>query len=691
MNRPVSRLDFHLRLTLISVLGMGYLVLFAAEIYPLEYIPPVIAALLFGYMRFYHPEPPILPYRIWTIISLLVVACPIILSFTGHLFFLDALNIIFLVFPIIKLYTGKTERDYLQVFALAFGQIIYGTIVNSELSFGFALVAYLAATIWGLILISFRNAVNENRHQPGLLEKTEKAVFRRRYIFFVGMLGPISIFLTFLFFFIVPRHGSAIMNLSFGIAKRFSGFSDKVDIGEVGEIMLDESVAMRVTVDGAAPRRPIYWRGAVLDTFNGMTWSAFPLKPMKVHPSLYKSYFIMSQWPQKQLTHQTVFLDGIEANYLLHADFIANALVKSSELYLHANSAVTFPGRLRFIRRYEVWSYPQSSIKINDFILKRFLQLPVGLDPRIPELAKNLTKDIKDPFEKGRVLEEHLKDNYTYSLNAGLIPSSDPLPHFLFERKAGHCEYYATSMTIMLRTLGIPARLVTGYQEGEYNEIENYFIVRQSNAHAWVEANIGGRWLRFDPTPAASWQTYAVDIWSNIKHFADSMTFRWQRYVIAFTVRDQVKVLVNFDRRLNRISGKKLKEWIKTHKYAPTFLLLALLTVFLFLKGSRFILTLKKPAGDDAWRFEVSKHFWKLAKRLAKAGITRQASQTPSELISLAGDRYPYAKSPLRDWLKLYEPLRYARDEPSRNEFELLSKLEVAIAKALSRKEKIDA
>ena len=125
------------------------------------------------------------------------------------------------------------------------------------------------------------------------------------------------------------------------------------------------------------------------------------------------------------------------------------------------------------------------------------------LDTRIPTLAQSITAKAANPYDKANVIENYLRTRYSYTLELTGKPGADPLAQFLFVTNAGHCEYFASAMAIMLRTLGIPSREVNGFLPGEYNDLAGDYIVRASDAHSWVEAYFpGSGWITFDPTPA---------------------------------------------------------------------------------------------------------------------------------------------------------------------------------------------
>ena len=159
--------------------------------------------------------------------------------------------------------------------------------------------------------------------------------------------------------------------------------------------------------------------------------------------------------------------------------------------------------------RYEISSFlPREPLRRRsspDVVLRdaermRYLQLP-PLDPRIPELAHAVAGNGGEA-DRAALLEKHLRTQYAYTLDLPTAEPADPLADFLFSRRKGHCEYFASAMTVMLRTSGIPARLVNGFQSGTFNPMSGLYVIRGSDAHSWVEAFLPGTgWTVFDPTP----------------------------------------------------------------------------------------------------------------------------------------------------------------------------------------------
>jgi hypothetical protein len=198
------------------------------------------------------------------------------------------------------------------------------------------------------------------------------------------------------------------------------------------------------------------------------------------------------------------------------------------------------------------------------------LQLP-RLDPRIPLLAQSMTVGASTDLARARAIENHLRSDYGYTLRLPDRTVADPLAYFLFTRKKGYCEYFASAMAVMLRTLGIPARMATGFQSGEYNPLSDLWLVRASDAHSWVEAWIPGfGWTTFDPTPPDPSQN-GPTLFSKMGLYVDAAETFWQKWVVGYdpsrqgTLADRVLSIRWLDGLSVTASGwdVRAKAWLK--------------------------------------------------------------------------------------------------------------------------------
>jgi transglutaminase-like putative cysteine protease len=175
-----------------------------------------------------------------------------------------------------------------------------------------------------------------------------------------------------------------------------------------------------------------------------------------------------------------------------------------------------------------------------------YLQLP-PLDPKIPLLAYEVTAGVRRDEDRAKAIETHLRTRYGYTLELLDEPVDDPLAHFLFVRRKGHCEYFASSMTVMLRMLGIPSRVVTGFQSGTFNPMTGWYIIRASDAHSWVEAYLPKRgWTTFDPTPSGETLAYS-SLLARLALYSDAAETFWEEWVLNYNLERQLNLATHVE------------------------------------------------------------------------------------------------------------------------------------------------
>ncbi len=161
-----------------------------------------------------------------------------------------------------------------------------------------------------------------------------------------------------------------------------------------------------------------------------------------------------------------------------------------------------------------------------------YLRLP-PVDPRVLHLAAQITSSATNDFDKAAAIENYLRPASATPCSCRARTVKDPIANFLFERKQGHCEYFASSMAVMLRTLGIPSRVVNGFRTDEFNDLTGNYVVRAKDAHAWVEAYFPGYgWQTFDPTPAGNGGT--PQGWNRLALYVDAMASFWRDWVVSY-------------------------------------------------------------------------------------------------------------------------------------------------------------
>jgi transglutaminase-like putative cysteine protease len=392
----------------------------------------------------------------------------------------------------------------------------------------------------------------------------------------------------------------------------------------------------------------VRWRGATLSRFDGRRWDNPPPEQETLEPVEHgvaianKSYYKASTRPGHKLQYtvqfsdvasDTLFIAGTPGTISINVPFVR--FVWSSGSYRipppPRGEKVTY-GVYSFLEdeTAPIQSTPEP-LSPRDRI--QLLQLPAGLDPRIPRLSRQVTTGGLTEIEKARQIETHLRTNYGYTLQ--LLPKAvpDPIANFLFDRKRGHCEYFASAMAIMLRTVGVPSRVVTGFQSGVYNPLTKQQIVRASDAHSWVEAWIAGRgWTTFDPTPpdpAAS----GASVMARLSLFFDAAQEFWQDWVVSYDLDRQIVLASNMDvaaRRFRFRSFDPLRAWL-----AETFVrLMRYASALAIAAGAGVILVLFGPSIAAWWKARQR------VKRLVRGeGVASDATLLYERMLALLARR----------------------------------------------------
>jgi hypothetical protein len=305
-----------------------------------------------------------------------------------------------------------------------------------------------------------------------------------------------------------------------------------------------------------------------------------------------------------------------------------------------------------------------------------YLQLP-NLDPRVAELARQVTAASTNEYDRAVSVERYLQTNFAYTLDLGNRIPADPIPYFLFERKRGHCEYFASSMAVMLRTLGIPSRIVNGFRGGEFNDLTGSYIVRARDAHSWVEAYFPGHgWIQFDPTPAASFASSSG--WRRALLYLDAAKEFWRDWVINYDLLHQLEVSRKADEARRSLFQNADARWRKFYrsvvarvrharstisplKAMEWGLVISVALAFLFNFRKLWELVKRnRLAGDPASAPKVAASIWyeRMTESIRKRGWTKQPSQTPLEFVRIIED--PALRLSVERFTERYQRARFA-------------------------------
>jgi transglutaminase-like putative cysteine protease len=446
---------------------------------------------------------------------------------------------------VIKILTAKTNRDYLYTAAIASVELLAAALLSIDIDFFLFLALYLlfaiAALTSGEIRRSTRQAAATAR--SGLKRFYPRLALHSALI----TLGILSIAAGL--FFLLPRTAEAAFSRLISHRFYLPGFSSEVTLGEFGEVRTASRPVMHIRIFSSETPGGLKWRGRALAEFDGKRWSepgranqAVPVE--NGHADLEPS---AGRRPGRHINYHVdldafgtdaLFFAGVPEMVDLRYSFLLRTATGSYRLGHQSSRGVHYDAYSRLEDPPETSPAPYPAPILPLQARSDYLQLP-PLDPRIPELARAMTAGAATDLDRARAIERRLRADYGYTLELPDHQVADPLAYFLFTRKQGHCEYFASAMTVMLRTAGIPARLATGFQSGVYNPITDFWLVRASDAHAWVEAWIPGRgWTTFDPTPPDP-NRHGSALLTKLGLYLDAAGTFWQEWVVSYDISRQ--------------------------------------------------------------------------------------------------------------------------------------------------------
>ena len=475
--------------------------------------------------------------------------------------------------------------------------------------------------------------------------------------------------LMLLLFVLFPRISGPLWNLpsdSFG-AK--TGLSDSMSPGNINQLSNNRAVAFRVQFkDKIPPPHQRYWRGPVFTYFDGRTWSnsnAVNYEQLSSPKSINMSYRAVGQ-----PINYTVTLEPNNQNWLFALEMLS-ALPSDSDLSPEYEVISRRP--VQQLMRYSIKSYLEYQLEPQITPnMARYLQLPNNPTARIKELINKWRTESSNEHEDiiKSALQHYREAPFYYTRTPPLL-INNPVDEFLFETRRGYCEHYASSFVYLMRASGIPARVVTGYQGGESNPVSDYFIVRQSDAHAWAEVWLKEKgWIRFDPTTmippsrvenpqdllriapdiAVEATGWAASLWKKMGYSLDNINHFWNQWIL------------NYDDTRQRNFLKKFMSWfgfgdidwrgMVTLLFSGMFLVFGLIA----LKLLRKIPENRDPAVIAYQQF---------CHKLEKHGLVREPSEDFTAFSFRASQQLPELGMPIVKITSLYQRLRYAPHPPA--------------------------
>lgn len=516
----------------------------------------------------------------------------------------------------LKLFDLKKNRDYLLAYSLVFFLILAAAASTVSPLFFLILTLYVFSGIWAMIMFTVKKDSLESA-----LKEVPAVEFGWPFFVSVIVISVVSIAMTFAIFFILPRMGIGLFERKTANTLKVTGFSDRVELGSIGPVKTDPTVVMRVEVKGERPGL-LYFKGQTLDQYDGKSWSKRLKKETLLRSGPDEKFILRA--PGKKTLEEKILLEPLDTEYIFASPGAYSVKGPFKNLWSDGTGALRLPSPPYSRIEYTAWS--DGSPLADDEPGPRYIDISYlnssAEGGRVRELAASVVRDGKDDLEKARAMERYLKTVYRYTLNPA-TNGPDPLADFLFHSKEGYCEHYATAMAVMLRAVGIPSRIVTGFTQGEWSGLGGYFIVRQSDAHSWVEAYINGAWVTLDPTPSAG---VAPPRPSELFLYLDLMRLKWNRYIIHYSFADQRRLALNIEGGAQSLlaSLKKPALFTESRGGRPVLIALAvILSLFLFLSLRR------KGRGTRAVKTPL--FYIEMTRILKRKGIVRRPDETPLE------------------------------------------------------------
>lgn len=613
-----------------------------------------------------------------------------------------------LVLMIIKLFNLQHRRDYVHLFAISLVAILAAASLTSELWYFPIFLAYMLAGVWTLLLFQLtKDAAVPSaaiRREPEPLESNSDVT--PKMFWMANGLAAATLGLTLVIFFVIPRVSAGFYQKGYGENIRTSGFSNTVDLGSIGPIKRDRSVVMRVELPDRQAHEVgrFYLRGLAFDRYDGRSWANQLSHRRSLSEDSPETFTLRGSQSHKPPPHgpalrQHIQLEPLDTPVLFAAPFAESINGRFPAIQADVTGALylPFPSSTRI--EYSAVSRSNTVAPADlqprptaypELFIRHFLQMPVQSE-RIAALARDVAESKQTMYEKAVAIQDHLSSHYRYSLDAPLAAQAHPLEEFLFDRKTGYCEHYATAMVMMLRAIGIPARLVTGFLATEWNEYGNYYVVRQQDAHAWVEVHLPhSGWVMMDPTPADGESPGGtLPAWHTVQSMLDSVRLRWNRFFVQYSATDQLAVMRDLQtgsasvrlRTLDSLAAflRPLTAAFETgidsmtngglpHVVKVVAILLAGCGVVAWLVWGRPWNWPRRSTGADGDEQAIVQLYRRMLRQLERRGIRKPAAMPPLQFIRIIQAQWSAADTAVASITELYCRARFGRVPLTREE-----------------------
>ena len=612
-------------------------------------------------------------------------------------------NVHLVLFLIVVLqFSLQRPRQHYLLAALSFLMVLASAVLTVGSVFLFSFAGFLLVAVVTFVLMEMRHSVAaEQTLAPdpriaslGVSSPSRPMAYALLAIAPALMLMIVAV--SFLIFFLIPRVSSRYLSAYAPTSDVSTGFTDRVQLGRIGQIQQSNAVVMHIEIQNDLQGGyDLKWRGVALSAFDGRVWSN-SFRQTQVRPAGDGSFRLAPLVDPRGASavagrsiHYRVLMEPLGTNVFFLAERPQTLTGNFRQVSMDAGGAVYDLDADRPINRYEADSrlneIDSDELRLaantapGSIDIDQYLKLP-PLDIRIARLAEEIAAPAPSNYDKAIAVEQYLSTHFGYTLELPRSLAPDPLANFLFERKKGHCEYFASSMAVMLRSLRIPSRIVTGFRGGEFNDLTGQYVVRASDAHSWVEAYFpGSGWISFDPTPAGNVPTRTG--WSRMQLYVDAAASFWREWIINYDVGHQ-RTLAKDAATNSRQFFDQVRRWIgrqhsamlraarRAHEHFTNFpvrwlggliafaaVLLTLLNLRRLIGGLRARSLRAHP--ERAPRESAALWYDRMVARMARLGWRKAPSQTPLDFVAAIQETALQKK--VAKFTRAYESARFGK------------------------------
>jgi transglutaminase-like putative cysteine protease len=559
----------------------------------------------------------------------------------------------------LKLLEMRNVRDAMVAIFIGFFVVLTNFLYSQTILTGAYMLGVVAAFVAALIAF---NGGERNFSPPEMLRQA-------------GTLLAQATPLMLVFFLLFPRVNGPLWGMPKDAQSAKMGLSDEMAPGSIGELATSDAVAFRAEFRGAIPaQRQLYWRGLVMDEFDGRTWRAAETRKGSVSDLSLETSGLPTDYQITLEPHSRRWLFALE----MPSRKPASAQVAPA---YQLRSQQPVDSRIR----YEATSYLQyrAGIDAGQSELNADLQLPPG-NPLTLAMGQELRRKAGDPQQIVQEVLGYIRDQpFRYTLSPPLLIGDDPVDQFLFSTRSGFCEHYAGAFVLLMRAARIPARVVTGYQGGEINPLGNYLIVRQSDAHAWAEVWLPDRgWMRVDPTSAVAPSRVEkgmravipeagliagligpeqLDFLHQLRLNWDALNNQWNQWVLGYNVERQKFVLSRLG-----IPDANWQDMALALFWSSGAVVASIALLMLYTRTKK-----RRDSALSAYNL--------FCAALAKRGVGREPSEGPMDFAARAKSALPQSADTIELIASLYANTRYG--VPTTSELRKLQALVIEFAR----------